>query len=240
VPVDDHAVVEAGSSSGRRHRRVAGAVERAVLDAIRTKPPIELQISGQGSYHPRAETEESMRLTIMAVVGTALLAGMAWAQDGGGMDMSKMGPGSRRPTNEAGTKKEIAGFFKETDELEKKGDFDGMLARVDFPVFMLTDDSKGVPRAEAWSQEQYVAMMKPMMEHMPKDVKVTHKPTVTVLSDSLVNVTDDFTMTMGKQKMSGRNMGVLVKRDGKWRWKMMGEAGWGDMPSPPTAAPEKK
>src|SRR5262249_11698191 len=162
----------------------------------------------------RTETEESMRLTMIAFVGTTLLAGMAWAE--GGMDMSKMGPGARKPTNEAATKKEIAAFFKDMDELEKKMDLSAFLSHIDFPVFMLTDDTKGVPKAEAWSQEQYAAMMKPMMENMPKDVKVTHKPTVTVLSDSLVNVTDDFTMTMGKQKMSGRNMSVLVKRDGKW------------------------
>lgn len=53
------------------------------------------------------------------------------------------------------------------------------------------------------------------------------------LSDSLVNVVDDFTMTMNKQKISGRNAGLLVKRDGKWMWKTMVEAGWGGMSSMP-------
>ena len=180
-----------------------------------------------------------MRLTMMAVVGTALLAGMAWAQDGGGMDMSKMGPWSRK-TNEAAVKKEIAAFFKEMDELEKKNDMAGVLAHIDFPVYMMTDDSKGVPKAGEWTKEMYEAVMKPMMENMPKDMKVTHKPTVTVLSDSLVNVVDDSTTTMGKQKMSARSLGVLVKRDGKWRWKVMGEAGWGDMPMPSASTPPAK
>ena len=32
-----------------------------------------------------------------------------------------------------------------------------------------------------------------------------------------------------KAKMVGRNTGVLVKRDGKWKWKVMAEAGWGGM-----------
>jgi hypothetical protein len=171
-----------------------------------------------------------------------LIAGTAWAQDkdakapAAGMDMSKMGPASRKPTNEAKTKKEIADFFKAQEEMEKKGDLEGMWASVDFPVYMMTDDSKGVPKSEEWSKEKYIAVMKPMMEGMPKDAKVTHKANVTVLSDSIVNVTDDFTMSAGKNKMSGRNLSVLVKRDGKWKWKVLGEAGWGDMPTTPPAA----
>jgi hypothetical protein len=194
-----------------------------------------------------------MRKTILAVFAATLVAGSAWAQDkgakpaaapaaapaappAGGPDMSKMGPWSRKPTNEAKTKKEIADFYKEVEEGMKKGDVDGAIAMVDFPVYMMTDDSKGVPKSGEWTKEMYTAMMKPMMENIPKDVKMTHKPTVTVLSDSLVNVTDDFTMSHGKDKMSGRSLNVLVKKDGKWKWKVMGEAGWGDMPMP-SAAP---
>ncbi len=145
-------------------------------------------------------------------------------------DMSKMGPWARKPTNEAKTKKEIAEFFKQEEALMHKGDFNATLSRYDFPVYMMTDDSKGVPSAAEWSREKYVAIMKPMMENMPKDMKMTQKPTVTVLSDSLVNIAVDFTMTMGKTKLTGRNMCVLVKRDGQWKWKVMGEAGWGDEP----------
>src|SRR5262249_37308897 len=125
--------------------------------------------------------------------------------------------------------------FKEQDELGKKGDFAGYVARVDFPVYMITDDSKGVPEEVAMTREQFTAIMKGFFEGMPKDAKVTHKPNIVVLSDSLVNITDDFTMTVGKQKMSGRNAGLLIKKDGQWKWKSMTEAGWGGM-TPPAAA----
>jgi hypothetical protein len=67
---------------------------------------------------------------------------------------------------------------------------------------------------------------------MPKDLKMTHKPTITVLSDSLVMATDNFTMTLGKQKVTGQNATLLVKRDGQWKWKVMAEAGYGGMPGP--------
>jgi hypothetical protein len=148
-----------------------------------------------------------------------------------------MGPWTRKPSNEKQTKKEVADFFKAEEELTKKGDFDGAVARVDFPVYMLTDDSKGAPEAAAWDKDKYIQVMKPFWEKMPKDAKYTHKATVTVLSDSLVNVTDDFTMAMGKQKMSGRSQAVLVKKDGQWKWKVMTEAGWGGM-NPQGSAPE--
>lgn len=178
-----------------------------------------------------------MNRTLIALALAASLSTPAFAQDPAA-DMAKMGPWSRKPTNEKQTKKEIAEFFKTEEELAKKGDFAGAQARVDFPVFMLTDDSKGAPEAAAWSKEQWTEMMKPFWENMPKDMKVTHKHTITVLSDSLVNVTDDFTMTMGKQKLSGRNQAVLIKKDGAWKWKVMTEAGWGGMGSAPPA--EKK
>jgi hypothetical protein len=102
--------------------------------------------------------------------------------------------------------------MKEEEELSKKGDVAVLIARVDFPVYMLTDTSKGVPIADEWSKEKFTAVMTPTMQNMPKGIKHTQKATISVLSDSLVNVTDNFTMTMGKDKLSGRNMAVLVKR----------------------------
>ncbi|MCI0571667.1 MAG: hypothetical protein L0Y66_13020 [Myxococcaceae bacterium] len=183
-----------------------------------------------------------MKRLIAASLVSLVLAAPAWAQaqkqqlpaptaQDAPMDMSKMGPWTRKPTNEAQTRKEIQAFFKEEEAAMKKGDLEATLARIDFPVLMATDDSKGVPSAEMWDRQRYAAEMKPFYEKMPKDMEMTHKPTVTVLSDSLAAVTDDFTMKMGKQKMSGRNAGLLVKKDGQWKWKAMAEAGWGGAPT---------
>ncbi|MFL5344692.1 MAG: nuclear transport factor 2 family protein [Hyalangium sp.] len=193
-----------------------------------------------------------MKRTILVCTAAVVLAGSAWAQGKDaksaatpaapaqgnamqGMDMSKMGPEARKPTNEKQTKKEIEDFFKKQEEAMQKGDMEAATAAVDFPIYMATDDMKGTPETKEYNREQYIAMMKPFHDSMPKDTKVTHKPTITVLSDSLANVTDEFTMTMGKQKMSGRNAGLLVKRDGQWKWKSMVEAGWGGM-APPQGA----
>jgi hypothetical protein len=185
-----------------------------------------------------------MMRRIAVCLVSLMLTTPVWAQDkeptkspeasgGSGMqmDMSKMGPWTRKPTNESKTRKEIEAFIKEEDALMKKRDIEASLARVDFPIFMTTDDSKGVPKAETFDRQQYADMMRPMVEQTPADLQVNHKLDIKVLSDSLVTVSDDYTLTMGGKKHSGRNTALLVKRDGQWKWKAMVEPGWGDMPS---------
>ena len=155
------------------------------------------------------------------------------ATGGSGMqtDMSKMGPWTRKPTNESKTKKEIEAWVKEGDAIMKRRDFQADIARADFPIYMATDDSKGVPMAETYDRQKYTEMMQPMFEKMPADMQIKHDLDITVLSDSLVSVTDKYTTTVEGKKYDGRNSGLLVKRDGQWKWKAFFEAGWGDMPS---------
>jgi hypothetical protein len=112
----------------------------------------------------------------------------------------------------------------------------GSLELIDFPIFMVTDDTRGMVEARAYTKDEYAAMMKPFYENMPRDQKMTHKPTITVLSDALVQVVDDFTMTMGKQKFAGKNAMLMVKVGGAWKLKEATEAGWGGMNEPPRGA----
>jgi hypothetical protein len=179
---------------------------------------------------------------IVASASLLLVSGYAWAEGApaGGPDMSKMGPWTRTPKDEKATKKEINDLFKQSEDFQKAGDQAGLLGQIDFPVFMMTDDSKGVPSGELWNQEKYISVMKPAWDNKPKDSKMTHKLAITVLSDSLADVIDDFSMTEGRHRHSGTNTSVLVKRDGHWKWKVMVEAGWGDMntvSAPAAAAP---
>jgi hypothetical protein len=146
----------------------------------------------------------------------------------GGMDMSKMGPWSRK-ADEGKVKKEINTWLNKVDEAEKKGDMASSLAMMDFPVYMTSDSSDGKIDASEWSREKWEKEMAPFYENMPKDMKSTHKRNVTVLSDALAYITDDFTMTTGKQKMSGRNVVLIVKKGGDWKVKSMTEAGWAGM-----------
>jgi uncharacterized protein (TIGR02246 family) len=143
--------------------------------------------------------------------------------------------------NEAKDKQEIQGLFKAMEAAARTGDLDAAAALVDFPVTMLTDDSKGEAMGDAWSREQWTQVMKPFYDTPMKDMKVTHKPTIFLLSDSLASVDDVCTMTKGGKTITSRNSMFVVRKDGKWRVKAMAEGGWGDMmaAAPATAGAEQ-
>ena len=101
---------------------------------------------------------------------------------------------------------------------------------------MLSDDSKGEVKHFAATREQWIEMMKPMMTGMPKDMKMKHKHTAHFLSDTLAVVHRGDQHDQGKIKGNWKGMAVLTLKDGKWKFKEMAEAGWGDM-KPPTTAP---
>jgi uncharacterized protein (TIGR02246 family) len=131
--------------------------------------------------------------------------------------------------NESKDKQEIQALMKAMDGAGKKGDLDAAAALVDFPVLMITDDSKGQAMGQAWDREQWTEVMKPFYEKPMADMKVAHKPTIFLLSDSLASVDDVLTMTMGGKTTTSRNSMLVIRRDGKWLVKAVAEGGWGDM-----------
>jgi hypothetical protein len=155
------------------------------------------------------------------------------------MDMSKVGGASRPVKNEKKVKKELDAFFKAEDAAMKKRDQEASWAMVDYPVLMVTDDSKGQSSDISMTREQYIAEMKPFMEQPPpKNMKYTVKRDVTVLTDSLAMVVGKVTMSLGKKKFSWKNASLVVKKDGKWGYKMMAEGGWGDAMGEPKEEPK--
>ncbi|HET8538557.1 MAG TPA: hypothetical protein VFL83_01665 [Anaeromyxobacter sp.] len=138
--------------------------------------------------------------------------------------------------SEAKDKQEIQALFRAMDAASRTGDLDAALALVDFPVTMITDDSRGQATGEAWTRERWIEVMKPFYEKPMKDAKVTHKPTIFLLTDSLATVTDLVTIAQGGRSTTARNAMFLARRDGKWRVKVMAEGGWGDMMAAPAAS----
>ncbi len=140
--------------------------------------------------------------------------------------------------NEAKDKREIQTVLRAMESAATTGDLEAAAALVDFPVTMITDDAKGEAMGEAWDRERWTQVMKPFYDKPMKDMKVTHKPTIFLLSDSLASVDDVCTMRKGGKTVTSRNSTFLVRRDGKWRVKAMAEGGWGDLvaASPPETA----
>ncbi len=172
------------------------------------------------------------------VVVLALVPSLALAAEekpaAGGDAMAGWTPPPVR--NEATDRQELQELFKQMDANSRAGDLEAAAAMIDFPVTMITDDSKGQASGEAWGRERWTEAMKPFYAKPMGDARITHKPTIFLLTDSIADVTDVYTMGQGKHAMTGRTSMILVRRDGKWRVKTMAEGGWGDAMGGPAAA----
>ncbi len=117
-----------------------------------------------------------MRTQLIVVTTALALAAPAFAQSSmekkpesgkqaGKMDMSKMGPWTRKPTNESQTKKDVMAFFKQEDELMKKGDFEGDRSAGSIsPCTCSPTTSRGKTTSMEMNREQYAKEMKPFYE----------------------------------------------------------------------------
>jgi len=147
--------------------------------------------------------------------------------------MQKVGPLTRRTRNAAQDKKELDAFFKQWIAAWEKGNLTTASDMVDFPVMMMTDDSKGNFKMDQMSREQWTAMMKPFADPKAmKDMKMTSKSTCHLLSDDLASCEGENAMQMGKMTRKFNSHSIMIRKDGKWKIKSMMEAGWGDMPAP--------
>jgi len=185
-----------------------------------------------------------MTRTIISSLIMLGLSAVAVAEDkpaaapAGGPDWSKVGPMSRKVTKE--DKKGVDALYDSVKDAMKKGDVNAYADVVDFPVIMLSDDSKGEVKHTTATREQFVELMKPMFTGMPKDMMPEHKHTAHFLSDDLAVVIEEASVARGKMKGKWKSLAVLTLKDGKWKFKEMAEAGWGDTKAPAAAAGAKK
>lgn len=191
-------------------------------------------------------------------IATACFATAAFAGDMQGHEMNGKMMKSEKSMAAAGdmqatgwtprkvTKKDdkaLDAFYKQYEETMMKGDMTAQAAMVDFPVFMATDDSKGMVSAGTYNKEQYVKMMEASMKAMPKmspeDMKKQAKETKRSyewLTDTMVMVTTNCSMKMGNEKIPTKGTELLINKDGKWMVKSMVQGGWGEMMKSPMTA----
>ena len=166
-----------------------------------------------------------MRLRkIVALVGAASFVLLAVAQ--AQQDITKTGPLSRKVTIE--DRQGVEALFKAADAAWKKSDMNALTALYDFPIYMGTDNAKGVFDGGEWSQERFVSIMGGMMKDQPKDVTYNEKYTPHFLSDSLAVVIINTTVTQGGKNLgSHKSVATVIKKNGEWRFKSGLEAGHG-------------
>lgn len=150
------------------------------------------------------------------------------------MEPIQIGPATRPIKQEKLIRKEIADFLKTEEELVNKRDLQGSMSHIDFPVWMATDNSMGVGTGTPLSRDDYLATMRPFYEQpQPKGMKLNFKHNVTPLTDSLANVVTDVTVLQGNKKTAYKSNALLIKKEGKWFYKMMAEGGWGERVTAP-------
>lgn len=141
--------------------------------------------------------------------------------------MSSIGPWTRKPEDEVTLKKEVDAFFAQEEQFNAAHDLKGAASLIDWPVTFLTDDGQGRVEVESLSMEAFFHKLQPFYEALPKDRRIAHQYRYEFISDSLVEVMDDLTMSVGTESSAGRSMCVLVKKDGEWKRKVIAEPGWG-------------
>lgn len=121
----------------------------------------------------------------------------------------------------------VTAWFEKYDVLAAKQDFEAMADMAMFPLNEVTDDGAGNGQAEQCNRDQYLAQMERVMGGSSEDVTMESTRTPHFISDGLVFVITEGTMTYGGQTQPMRYGDLLVKKDGRWQFQTMVQGGWG-------------
>ncbi len=148
------------------------------------------------------------------------------------IDMTKEGPLTRLPPKKADTKG-VDALYKAWNEAHKAADVNAAAALVDFPLVWQTDDATGAHKVEMLDKDAWVKEMTSWFTTLPKQTKLTMKRKIAWHSPDFASVTENNSIVMGKTKGKWTSAATVIKKDGKWMFKTMAEAGW----AAPAAAP---
>jgi hypothetical protein len=121
----------------------------------------------------------------------------------------------------------VQAWFERYDGLAAAQDYEGMADQAVFPLNEVTDDGQGNGKAEQISREGFLAQMAQVMGGAPGEVTMESHRTPHFLSESLVFVITDGTITYGGQTHPMRYGDLLLKVGGEWRFQTMVQGGWG-------------
>jgi ketosteroid isomerase-like protein len=123
---------------------------------------------------------------------------------------------------------DLLAWYAEYDAHAAKGDVEAMADMALFPQVVMTNDSAGECVAQEWDRATFVqAMGMATGDGTPPGLQ-NHRDPVFLGPDLAVVVTNT-TMTLDGQTQHMRYVDIMAKAGGKWRFKSMVQAGWGDM-----------
>jgi hypothetical protein len=120
----------------------------------------------------------------------------------------------------------VLAWFDQYDALAAAKDYEGMAELAVFPLNEVTDDGQGNGSATQSGREAYLAQMAQVMG-VADDVKLETVRTPHFLSDALVFVISDGTMTYAGNPTPIRYGDLLLRTAGGWKFQTMVQGGWG-------------
>ncbi|MEV6286681.1 nuclear transport factor 2 family protein [Kribbella sp. NPDC051770] len=119
----------------------------------------------------------------------------------------------------------VQAWFATYDKLADARDYEAMADLAVFPLNGVTDDGKGNGSATQTSRAEYLEQMAHVMGG-DDDVKLETTRTPHFLSDALVFVISDGTMTYAGETTPIRYGDLLLKTEGGWKFQTMAQGGW--------------
>ncbi|WP_433018587.1 nuclear transport factor 2 family protein [Kribbella sp. CA-294648] len=142
------------------------------------------------------------------------------------MSELQSGPGATGFVPSEAEVAEVQAWFVRYDALAAAQDYEGMADQAVFPLNEVTDDGKGNASAAQYDRAAFVAQMAEVMGGSG-DVTMETTRTPHFLTDSLVFVITEGTMTYGGHTQPIRYGDLLLKIDGEWKFQSMVQGGWG-------------
>jgi len=114
-----------------------------------------------------------------------------------------------------------------------RGDLEAVSKTIDFPVLMVTDNSKADGMATTWDREQFLhhhaAVAREFSPDAMEGIKSAKRSrNYTFISDTIVAVNQEDEASLEGKAVKWKSFALLAKSNGTWRVKAQAEGGWGD------------
>lgn len=123
---------------------------------------------------------------------------------------------------------EITTWFAEYDEFTKNFQFEHMADRGIFPMYVITDTSKGDGVTQTWTREDFIQSMKSSMENTPEDIAYNTTRKLYMINANIAIVLTAWRPHKDSDTGILKYADILLKQDGEWRFQTMIQDGWGD------------
>lgn len=123
--------------------------------------------------------------------------------------------------------KSIEAWFAQYDALAERGAIEELADLAVFPMNLATDVPGGHAAVRQWTRAEYVEAMQQAMGSGTAGLDLTSTRTPRFISENLVVVETEATMTVEGQKQQMHYADLLVRTEDGWAFQTMVQGGWG-------------